>query len=170
MTRTWPCHKRYSAPEPVAVPVDRWMCFHIDVTMYFRLTSQTDVLAIIAQNFYAQQRMDPFPQLLQKSLFAAVFRTIFDDHIAAGTVSEAHTVEYPVRARIKLYPIFTSNRPNVISVCRVHGDFLIDEVDLWHQPGFRSIYSLGCQAPEEDHGGCRHNRGSQYRRTAGSGL
>ena len=129
------------------MPVDRWMVFHIHVTMNFRLTGQTDILAFIAENLDTQQRMNPLPHPLQKTFLAAVFGTVSDDHIAAAALSPAHAVEKSVRPGIQLDSIMTSYRPNIFSVWRVHGDLFIDEVDLWHGQDFNdsrfwTVYSF----------------------------
>ena len=119
-------------PELFAVPVDRWVGFYLNITVYLGLTGQAYVLFRIAEQFQAKQRVNPLINFFQEAFGAAVFCAVLDDDIAAAACSHSHAVQNFVWTGIQLDPVLSCHRADVVAFLDVHGDLFVHEFDCWH--------------------------------------
>jgi len=136
-----------SVPELFAMPVNRRMRFHLNVTLDLRLTCEANFFVGIAQDLEPQQRIQPFPEPFQDPLLRHIVFAICDHDIAAAASPKPHAVNNPVRAGIKLYAILSSDRSKVLAFFCVDRNFFVDKLDLWHRSGLTSSDS-GKSSPD----------------------
>ena len=119
-------------PELFAVPVDRWVGFHLNVAVDFSLTGQTYVLFRIAEQLQAQQWVDPLVESFHDAFGAAVFCSVLNNNVTAAARPKTHAVQYFVGAGIQLYSVLTGHGANVVAFLSFNGDLLVHEFDCWH--------------------------------------
>lgn len=119
-------------PELFAVPVDWWICHHLNITVHFGLTGQSHVLFRIAEQLQAKQRIDPLVNFFEQPFGAAIFRSVLDDNVATAARSESHAVHNFVRSGIQLDSVPASYRADVVAFLGFNRDLFVYEFDCWH--------------------------------------
>lgn len=118
------------------MPVDWRVSFHIDITLDACATGQSNILFRVAEQFQAEQRIEPLPESFQNAFAADVFAAVADVDIAGAAESEAPAVNYCVRSGVDLNTVFSGNGSQVFTHCDVNRELFVDKVYLGHGTTF----------------------------------